>query len=221
MKKIRFLIIIPLVFIGSISKKVKSELFNGRNFDGWYTYLEKKGKNKDPEKVFSIDEGTIHITGKEFGYLATNTSFKNYRLILEFRWGENKYAPRIKQKRDSGIIYHVRDYIVDKIWPRGIEYQVQEGDCGDFWLIGGVKLKSNNKNIEINGLTNIKKTVDAEKPWGEWNSVEIIVNNGKCSHLLNGMVINEGYASTVNEGKILLQSEGAEIYYRKISIETL
>src|ERR1700727_1175093 len=36
-------------------------LFNGKDFDGWYTYLGASGKNKDPKGVFKVENGMIHI----------------------------------------------------------------------------------------------------------------------------------------------------------------
>ena len=51
--------------------------------------------------------------------------------------------------------------------------------------------------------------------------LEIIGNNGKCTHILNGTVVNEGTDANVREGKILLQCEGSEIYYRNIRLAVL
>jgi hypothetical protein len=36
-------------------------LFNGRNLDGWYTFLQKHGKNQDPDHVIAIEDGAIHL----------------------------------------------------------------------------------------------------------------------------------------------------------------
>ena len=57
-------------------------LFNGKDFSGWYTYLDSNGKNKDPKGVFKIENGMIHILdvpmseGKaDNGYLATTQDY--------------------------------------------------------------------------------------------------------------------------------------------------
>jgi hypothetical protein len=62
-------------------------LFNGRNFDGWYTYLPSTGKNSDPKKVFKMEDGMIHILDipetdekQEFGYLSSEREFSNCRI---------------------------------------------------------------------------------------------------------------------------------------------
>jgi hypothetical protein len=63
------------------------------------------------------------------------------------------------------------------------------------------------------------KSADAEKSNGEWNKAEVIVRNGKITHILNGKIVNEGVLGNTFEGAILLQSEGAEIFYRNATVE--
>jgi hypothetical protein len=65
------------------------------------------------------------------------------------------------------------------------------------------------------------KKKDNERPHGEWNRVEVIAKNGKLTHIVNGLVVNEGESTDLKQGKIVIQSEGAEIYYRKIEIAVL
>lgn len=40
-------------------KTAKIQLFNGKNLDGWYTFLKKEGRNNDPNKVFTVKNGLI------------------------------------------------------------------------------------------------------------------------------------------------------------------
>jgi hypothetical protein len=69
--------------------------------------------------------------------------------------------------------------------------------------------------------TRVIKKKDNEKPSGEWNRLEIIAQKGKCVHIMNGVVVNEGTDASLRTGRLLIQSEGAEIYYRKIEIQEL
>jgi len=116
-------------------------LFNGKNLQGWYTFLREKGKDHDPENIFQVtEEGELQISGKEFGYISTIEEFENYHFTLEFKWGTKKHPPRENDKRDSGICYHFPKESKDEVWPKSVECQIQEGDCGDFWLIGGATI---------------------------------------------------------------------------------
>jgi hypothetical protein len=107
------------------------------------------------------------------------------------------------------------------VWPRSIECQIQEGDCGDFWLIDSVTVVMDGARTQATKNTRIAKKKDNEKPSGEWNKLEIIAQNGKCTHIMNGEVVNEGTDASLRSGRILIQSEGAEIYYRKVEITEL
>jgi hypothetical protein len=83
-------------------------LFDGRDLANFDTFLKERGLNNDPDHVFLVENGTIHVSGKEFGYVITKREFANYYLRAEFKWGEGTYAPREGQARDSGILYHVQ-----------------------------------------------------------------------------------------------------------------
>jgi hypothetical protein len=197
-------------------------LFNGRNLDGWYIFLrdaEKnpRPKNSDPEGIFKVEDQLIHVLGKEFGYIATEQEYADFHLRVEFKWGEQKFAPRLQAKRDSGILYRFPADKEDKVWPHSLECQIQEGDCGDFWLVSGT-------TIVAGGATQnryFQKSQDAEKPHGEWNQVEVVAQGGRCRHLVNGVLVNEGTEASVAKGRVLLQSEGAEVYFRNVELKTL
>jgi hypothetical protein len=62
---------------------------------------------------------------------------------------------------------------------------------------------------------------DVEKPAGEWNRMEVICDGGTITNIVNGYVVNIGTQSSLTKGKILFQSEGAEILFRKIEIRPL
>ena len=194
-------------------------LFNGKSLDGWYVFL--RDKTVPADSVFTVEDGMLHVSGRTFGYVSTNASYKNFHLILEFKWGVAKYPPRQNAKRDSGVLYYFSSSSPDKVWPRSIECQVQEGDCGDFWLVDSTSLTVNGKLYPPTKNQQVVKFSNTEKPNGEWNTLEIIGNNGKCTHILNGTVVNEGTDSNVREGKILLQCEGSEIFYRNIRLAVL
>jgi hypothetical protein len=206
------------IFENAHAQKFKP-LFNGKDLNGWYSFLKLKGKDYDSNKVFTVNDGLLHITGQEFGYIVTEKSFSNFHLVAEFKWGEKKYPPRENAVRDNGICYYV--VATDKVWPRSVECQVQEGDCGDFWLIDSVTAVVDGVQQGPTKNTRVTKKKDNEKPTGEWNRIEIIASNGKCTHIVNGVVVNEATSVSLRTGRILIQSEGAEIYYRKIEIKEL
>jgi hypothetical protein len=191
------------------------KLFNGKDLSGWYTFIRYKDATDprtDPRGVFQVEDGLIHVSGEFFGCLTTTEEYENYRLKLDFKWGTKKWPPREKVVRDSGILMHVVG--PDKVWPKSIECQIQEHDTGDFYMVGGT-------TIVADGVTEKsykKKSKETEKPTGEWNTVEVICDGGSITHIVNGEVVNRGTNASVTRGKIVLQSEGAEIFYRNVEL---
>ena len=98
-----------------------------------------------------------------------------------------------------------------------IECQIQEGDCGDFWLVAGTTIVGDG----VKQTRYFQNKKDGEKPHGKWNKIGIIAEGGKCRHVVNGVLVNEATDASVSKGKILLQSEGAEVFYRKVELRTL
>jgi hypothetical protein len=195
-------------------------IFNGKNLEGWKIWLEGKEKNADPDKNFTIQDGLIFDSGKDLGYIITDKSYINYHFTLEFKWGDKKWPPRENAKRDSGICYHIPDDEVGQIWPKSVECQIQEGDVGDFWLLDYSTIQVDNKQNAPEQYSRIAKKRDAEKAQA-WNTVEVISYNGTCVHIVNGVLVNYGENASLTGGKILLQSEYAEIYYKNIKIREL
>lgn len=206
-------------------------LFNGKNLEGFDTFLPSKGLNSDPEKVFQVHDGMIHISGAEFGYLITRREYENYYLKAEFKWGEETHPPRKDKARDSGILFHVVG--PDKVWPRSIEFQMIEGGTGDIILVDGV-------SVTVKGVTKEKGRFDrfgkgpwqdvagfrdpqgeVEKPHGEWNLLELLADGDTITYWVNGKLANEGTGASLKRGKILLQSEGAEVFFRNLELRPL
>lgn len=196
-------------------------LFKPEDKGRWYVFLENSPKGKDSLGVFKFENGLIHVSGQKFGYIATEESFSNFHLKLEFKWGVKKYPPRLNEKRDAGILYNVDIYNGDKIWPRSLECQIQEGDCGDIWLIDSAFLTHADTLTGKKPYQRVIKTKDGEKPTGEWNKVEVIVNKGDITYLVNGQVVNKAKNPNPKAGRIMLQSEGAELFYRNVEIKKL
>lgn len=212
-------------------------LFDGSHRDQFASFLKTNGLNSDPDHVFTFEKDVIHVSGAEMGYLITKKEFADYYLRGEFKWGEATHAPREGQARDSGILYHIQG--PNKVWPTSIEYQICEGQTGDFYMTDGAALTGTDGKRETgppNSAARIKRigegpwqnvtgyrdpNGEVEKPHGEWNVVEIVVQGDNVKQYLNGKLVNEGSKAYPASGKILIQSEGAEIYFRDIKLYPL
>jgi hypothetical protein len=206
------------------------------------------GVNNDPEGIYSVVDGAIRIDGKIWGGLTSVEEYENYHLRLKFKWGEKRYPPRENERRDSGLLYHCvgPHGAQSDHWMRSHESQIMEEDCGDYHSLDGVMIDVKADTVEIDGNENLKygqgseliegvhrrviKSETNEKPHGEWNVMELIADGDKITHIVNGRVVLEASNSSqivdgqqvpLTKGKIQLQSEGSEIYYKYIEIKFL
>jgi hypothetical protein len=111
-------------------------LFNGKDFTGLYTWLKKTGR-EDPKKVFTVKDGLLHVSGEDNGYVATERPWKDYRVVVEYRWGKNTFGS--KYVRNSGILLHAvgPDGGAGGTWMSCIECQLAQGCVGDLIVIRG------------------------------------------------------------------------------------
>jgi Domain of Unknown Function (DUF1080) len=226
-------------------------LFNGKDFSGWYTYLDSSGKNKDPKGVFKVENGMIHIldvpmsNGKsDNGYLATNQDFSNVRIHAEYKWGVKRTS---EGKRNSGLLYLAVG--PDAIYPTSLECQIEETDVGDLWIVNGAAVTAffigpsmPMYDDDMQAGTRVRsapgdslrvlKSGDFENRDG-WNTVEVIVQGDRSTHLVNGRIVNNArdiqrpdpnnpsHMIPLTSGRILLEAEGSEIWFRDIRIKPL
>src|SRR3954454_6817482 len=122
----------------AITPHEKIALFNGRDLTGWYTWT-RDSKYQDPKKVFTVVDGVIRISGEEWGGIATKQMYRDYHLIVEWKWGGPTWGERKTKARDSGILVHGvgEDGAHANTWLESIESQVIEGGAGDFIMVGG------------------------------------------------------------------------------------
>jgi hypothetical protein len=211
--------------------------FNGKDLTQFDTVLETDGLNNDPTHVFTVEHGIIHISGTEMGYIVTKSDYKNYYLRAEFKWGKGTFGSMVGHARDSGILYNIQG--PNHVWPRSIEFQISEGATGDFWMTDGAAITGKDgvrvtapagTSTELDRFNKSpwKDVVDyrdavneLEKPHGEWNLVELVNRDGHVWQYVNGKLANEGTDAFPSSGKILLESEGAEIYFRDFAIYPL
>jgi hypothetical protein len=193
-------------------------------------------------------QSAIRISGETFGILVTEKTFKNYHLRLEFKWGNERFPPREDELMDSGILYHSMEPegAWDGVWMKSIECQVMEQACGDFICVDTTladipaekpspderyRYKKDAGKITFNPDQGYcQKDEDHEKPAGQWNIMEIYVYGNESIHAVNGrmnmhafnlLFLENGKEIPLTSGKIQLQSEGAEIFYRNIQIRPI
>jgi hypothetical protein len=137
--------------------------------------------------------------------------FENYELTLEWRW------PAGTKGGNNGVLVHTTDPGALGIWPRSFEVQLLIGNAGDIWVIG-TTMEIPNPEGRIKERRHINLTDGSEKPIGEWNKLRVICEGDELTIYVNGDKVNYARKLSQTKGAICLQSEGAEIEYRKIEL---
>jgi hypothetical protein len=232
------------------------KLFDGASLGDCYTWL-KDSKRDDPRKVIRVTDGMLHVTGEGLGGLVTNKEYRDYHLVLEYRWGMRTWPDRVNNAKDSGLLIHSTgvDGGYQGIWMPAIEVQIIEGGVGDFvpvpgkghdgkpvplsftaevtrdrdgeivWLAGGERETLSGKTLRrINwygrdpdweDVKGFRGKEDRDSPAAEWTRLDVIADGGHIQVFVNGAKVNEVLDSHPVAGRLQLQSELAEIFFRR------
>ncbi|WP_423126730.1 3-keto-disaccharide hydrolase [Gaoshiqia sp. Z1-71] len=217
------------------------EIYIGSALKGFEELKEKA----TPARTFSVvekdGENLIRVSGDVNASLSSKKEFENYHLRLEFRWGDEVFT-----NRNSGLLYHSYGPFGAGIdtWKSSIELQLMHGNLGDAYMMADtyaeirVNELENNQVFDQNGTQTAfgngqqggkiaRKQNDAEKPVGQWNVVDLYCFGQKTIHVVNGQKVMEcentgklvsEQVLPLSKGKIQIQSEGGEMFIRKIEI---
>lgn len=202
----------------------KVTLFNGKDLSGWTSVADHDvtGGYSADEPTWFVKAGTILTTGTPFGYLRTKRSdFGDFRLHVEYRWW------RETEKPNSGVFVRLAAERGTFI-PTCIENQLCRGMMGDVLGLAGFRLAGfeprspYDPKQPLSGITKVpRKGADVEKPFGEWNVMEIELKGGTLVNRVNGVELNRLTGIAVPAGAIALQSEGGAVQFRNIWVEEL
>jgi hypothetical protein len=241
-------------------------LFNGKDLAGFHTWL-RDTKRDDPRRVFSVTaDGLLRVSGDGFGYLATEKSYRDYRLVAEFKWGTRNWRGREGKARDSGVFLHSQgpdgnSFDGNGAYKAAVECQVMQGAVGDLMLINGRRedgsrvplrlaaraapqrdadgwptwrgdgkpvtlenggrLNWSGKDPAWRDVLDFRGRADVESPRDEWTRVECVCDADRITVVVNGTVVNEATDVRPQEGPILLQCEGSEVFYRTLELHPL
>lgn len=216
-------------------------LFNGIDFTGWDRYLgepmpgaQPLGIDNDPQGVYSVvpvdGEPAIRISGQVWGALISQEELCDFHLSLDYRWGTAVW-PQLNSF-DSGVMYlstgplgavnaggaALSNPIGSGGFMVSMEYQITPGDTGGMYNLGPISFQAGPRG-PVAEMT------------GAWNHVDIVVQGGVARHQLNGqdVITGSGFmvawpgqsAQALTCGKLQLQSEDAEIFFRRVQLLAL
>lgn len=198
MLKPLYLLLIPVLFIMAAPTK-KVTLFNGKDLSGWKVYGTEKWYVEGGELV--CESGP----DKQYGYLATETFYKNFDLSLQFKQEANG---------NSGVFF--RSTIEGtKISGWQVEVAPKDHDTGGIYESYG--------RGWLEQIPPEKETI--LKP-GEWNTLRIRVEGDRVQTYLNGQLMVDRRDEKIGaaNGSIALQIHdggGIKVRWRKLVLKAL
>ncbi|MTW14201.1 DUF1080 domain-containing protein [Pseudoduganella eburnea] len=156
-------------------------------------------------------DGVIAVAGVPSGFLATTRRYRNYRLHVEWRWPG--------KTGNGGVLLHISDGPMDRVWPLSVQVQTKFGSVGDLLPMAGAKFAE--------PLTGDKPPVKArvaansERAAGEWNSADIVAQDGVIEVSVNGVPQNRVTEAAPREGRIGFQLEGTPYELRHVELTPL
>ncbi len=199
-------------------------LFDGRDLAGWHADVPARDADPGLPPSFAVRDGMLVSLGTPEGHLITDASYRDYRLVVEYRWAG--------EPGNCGVLVHAstprRLY---GMFPQSIECQMHAGNAGDFWCIGeDIRVPDMEKRrgpkdqwgIDGDKRRRIANLTDgSEKPPGEWNQMVIECRGRSIDVWVNGDLVNQGTDCTADSGHIALQAEGAPVEFRRIELSPL
>ena len=173
----RFLFLAPMCLLLSVPARAADKqppatspqdgtisLFNSRNLEGLYTWLEDT-KYEDPREVFSVRDSVLQISGDGLGYICTKQAYRDYHLVVEFKWGQRTWGGRKEKARDSGVLVHCVGPDGNRgAWMASLEFQMIEGGTGDIILLSGGKYEDGS-TVPVALTCEVTKDRDGENVW--------------------------------------------------------
>ncbi|MCC9135101.1 DUF1080 domain-containing protein [Pontibacter silvestris] len=136
-----------------------------------------------------------------------------------------------------------------RAWMLSQEFQIMEGHMGDYWTIASsaIDVRAFIPEGNMNTVASTRRpflalgagtdtegfclrSEDHESPEGEWTEIELVCFRDKSLHIVNGHVVmvlqnsrymDNGKPVPLTRGKIQLQSEAAEVYYKDVKIKSI
>ncbi len=209
--------------------------------------------------VFAMvtEEGApaLRVSGVTWGSLIHSGDFANYHLRLDYKWSGKRHAPRRRQPENNGLLYHSHGSpgAVWGTWSRSVEFEIMTGSVGMAVPVGeGLSVTSSvaidpsiiaprqrfmagaaeGKAVGNTDNWNVENNFNADRPVGQWNTLDLYVVGNHAIHVVNGVPVMEvwgicepesggGACVPLTHGAIQLQSEGAETFFRNIILEPI
>ncbi|PIB35982.1 hypothetical protein BFP72_11535 [Reichenbachiella sp. 5M10] len=196
-------------------------------------------------------EPVLQVSGEYYGCAISKVAYDNYHFRIQVKWGDKQWPPREHLLKDAGILYHsIGEPGVEywRSWMLSQEFQIMEGHMGDYWsqATSAIDIRAYIPEGVMSPVADVSqpflpmgqgqesggycmRSANHEVA-GEWTTLDLICFEDKSVHIVNGQIVmvlrhsryeKDGQMTPLIRGKIQLQSEAAEVYYKGAEIRPL
>lgn len=169
-----------------VAPKSVIDLIARKKFDTYPFHLNPdKSATGRKADVWEITTDGLHVIGNGFGYIRTNARYRDYHLVMEYRWGEKTWEPRLDRARDCGLLVHGHgpDGSLGSTWLSSIEAQLIEGGSGDILVLQGKR--EDGSLIESRLTCEAGKDRDGESIWKPGAPASVFPEGGRQNQRIN------------------------------------
>jgi hypothetical protein len=192
------------------------DLFNGKNLKGWVNV-------NTAEDTWRVKNGVLICSGHPIGVMRSEKPYENFVLHIEWM--------HVEPGGNSGVfVWSSAQPNPTTRLPDGVEVQMLELDWvklntrdgrtpplayvhGELFGVNGVKTVPDNPRGERS-----MSVENRARPRGEWNTYDVVAVDGVIKLSVNGKFVNGISRSSQKKGYLCLESEGAEIHFRNITL---
>lgn len=194
-------------------------LFNGKDLTNWVDV-------NTSANTWSVKDGLLICSGQPIGVMRSEKQYENFVLVVEWR--------HMEAGGNSGVFLWSDAKPSRNRLPKGMEVQMLELEwpnihkkrdgspnhlgfvSGELFGAGGMKATPENPR----GSRSMSYEMRC-KGKGEWNQYVIVAVDGAVKLSINGKFVNGIREADLRKGYLCMESEGAEIHFRKIQIMEL
>lgn len=178
--------------------------------------------NTNPD-TWKVNKDLLICAGQPIGVMRSEKQYENF--ILQIEW------KHMEAGGNSGVFVWSDAKPAEKSrLPGGVEVQMLELDWVNKNIRDGIKPPIAYVHGELFGVGGVETVPDNPretrsmsvenlcKGKGEWNSYTVVCVDGVIKLSVNGKFVNGISKSTIGKGYLCLESEGAEIHFRNLTI---
>lgn len=176
-----------------------------------------------PPETWSLKNGELICAGRPIGVMRSEKQYENFILHVEWKHMEpggnsgvfvwSSARPDEKSRLPDGVEVQMLDLDWVKLNTRdGVTPPVAYVH-GELFGVGGVETVPDNPRG-----TRSKSVENRVKGTGEWNTYDVVCVDGVIKLSVNGKFVNGIQQASQKKGYLCLESEGAKIHFRNLTI---